>query len=116
MKLSQPIPILLPIKKSVPHLGVFSGNMTILTEQIGSMAAPTCPRKRRGWSNFIGQGAKKFFGIASKDHTRGFRQAVHSNGEAIDKIARQANHLIKVVNALGSVTRRTMDEMKKILM
>ena len=63
-----------------------------------SMTALIHPRKRRGWLNFIGQGAKKLLGISTEDDIKGFRQAVLSNGEVIDKISRQGNHLVGVGN------------------
>ena len=56
------------------------------------MSAPIHLSKRRGWLIFIGQGAQK--------------QAVLSNGEAFDKITRQSNYLVGVVNMLGSATKR----------
>ena len=105
--------ILTQKERSFASGSIFLKCVSVLTEQIRSMTAPASPRKRCGWLNSIGQRAKKLFGIATEDDMRGFRQAVLSNEEAIDKIARQGNGLVGVVNALGSVTKRTMNEMNK---
>ena len=107
--------ILIQKEKSTASANIFWKCVAVLSEQIRSMSAPVHPRKRHGWLNFIGPGAKKPFGIATEDDMKGFRQAVLSNGEAIDKITRQSNRLVGVVNMLGSATKRTMAAINKFL-
>lgn len=90
--------------------------LEVLGLDIRTMALPSPSRRmRRGWLNFVGEGAKKLFGVATESDMKGFRAAVLSNGKAIDKIARQGNHLVGVVNALSQEQKWTIDEMNRII-